>query len=405
MSARRPLAPAVAIVSWGVMVIAFCLAGPAPSAVPAQEPAIGSTPVIYCSDLFHPPDDPDDWFDLATVFSLSELDLRGIVLDQGEKQLKRPGRIPIELMMAITGKKVSFACGLPNKLRSPSDKGLDQPEKFQEGINLILKVLSESDKKVTMITVGSLRDVCAAFNRKPELLKGKVEKLYISAGNSNGGSEYNVDLDPNAYVGVMRSGLPIYWLPCFGKEPFVSRWQFKQGDLMDGWSLKVQDYFCYGLMNVNPAGVDPVKALDRPIPEEVKKKVWAMDRAMWSTPSFIDAGGRTLAVAVKTVLDPQKGVARLQEVGWRAVPSAKTGGQKWVFEFVPATVTVSDKGLTRFEGIDVINLTSPNMHIFRLEHRLDTVGDYNKAMKQALGDLLKDPIMRESWHFALPAPP
>jgi hypothetical protein len=353
------------------MVIAFCLAGSAPSAVPAQEQAIGSTPVIYCSDLFHPPDDPDDWFDLATVFSLSELDLRGIVLDQGEKQLKKPGRIPIELMMAVTGKKVPFACGLPNKLKSPSDKGLDQPEKFQEGINLIFKVLLESDRKVTLITVGSLRDVCAAFNRNPELLKAKVEKLYISAGNSNGGSEYNVDLDLNAYVGVMRSGLPVYWLPCFGKEPFVSRWQFKQGDLLEGWSLKVQNYFCYGLMNVNPAEVDPVKALDRPIPEEVNKKVWAMDRSMWSTPSFIDAAGKTVA---------------FKQRRWQVISKDEAGEAEAEFGFVPAKVTISDKAVTRFEDIDVKSST-PNMHVFRFE---GTLADYNEAMKRALESLLKD---------------
>ena len=27
-------------------------------------------PVIYCTDLFHPHDDPDDHFDLATLFAL-----------------------------------------------------------------------------------------------------------------------------------------------------------------------------------------------------------------------------------------------------------------------------------------------------------------------------------------------
>jgi hypothetical protein len=253
---------------------------------------------------------------------------------------------------------------LPSKLKSPSDKGLDQPEKFQEAINLIFRILSESDRKVTLITVGSLRDVCAAFNRKPELLKTKVERLYMSAGNSDGGSEYNVDLDPNAYVGVMRSGLPVYWLPCFGREPFVSRWQFKQGELLDGWSLKVQNYFCYGLMNVNPAELDPVKALDRPIPEEVKKKVWAMDRAMWSTPSFIDAAGKTVA---------------FKQRRWQVISKEEAE-----FRFVPAKVTISDKAVTRFEDIDV-KASAPNMHIFRFE---GTLTDYNDAMRRALDGLL-----------------
>ncbi|MCI0408006.1 MAG: hypothetical protein L0191_05475, partial [Acidobacteria bacterium] len=46
-----------------------------------------SIPVIYTTDLFHPHDDPDDHFDLATIFAMPELDLKGIVLDQGDKQL------------------------------------------------------------------------------------------------------------------------------------------------------------------------------------------------------------------------------------------------------------------------------------------------------------------------------
>jgi hypothetical protein len=43
----------------------------------------GRIPVLYCTDLFHPHDDPDDHFDLATLYAIPEFDLRGIVLDQG----------------------------------------------------------------------------------------------------------------------------------------------------------------------------------------------------------------------------------------------------------------------------------------------------------------------------------
>ncbi|NQT82421.1 hypothetical protein HQ563_05320, partial [bacterium] len=66
------------------------------SSAGAAEQESRRVPLIYCSDLFHPPVDPDDWFDLATAFSIDEFDIRGIVLDQGEKQMQRTGRIPIE---------------------------------------------------------------------------------------------------------------------------------------------------------------------------------------------------------------------------------------------------------------------------------------------------------------------
>ncbi len=327
-------------------------------------------PLIYCTDLFHPPDDPDDWFDLATVFSMEEFDIRGIVLDQGGKQLQKPGRIPVEQMMAITGRKVACACGLPEKLKSRSDKALDQPEAFQAGVKLILQLLRKSDRKVTLITVGSLRDVCAAFNREPQLLKAKVAGVYVVAGHSDGGEEYNVRLDPHAYVGVMRSSLPIYWLPCFGKQPYVSRWDFKQGDVLENCPLPVQNFFVYGLMKTDPKKADAILALYKPIPEEVKNKLWPMQRPMWSTPAFLHAAGRTTKA--------------------RDAPQTSPGGTgrapSRVFTFVPVRVRVRDDGTVRGEDMD---FASPerNMRVFRFEESLDP---YEDAMTRTLGNLLRD---------------
>ena len=56
--------------------------------------ADNTVPVIYCTDLFHPHEDPDDHFDLATLYAMPELEIKGIVLDQGARQLRTPGRIP-----------------------------------------------------------------------------------------------------------------------------------------------------------------------------------------------------------------------------------------------------------------------------------------------------------------------
>jgi hypothetical protein len=360
--AKRMCAALVATFCIGV-----CLTAPGTAA----QPEATKVPLIYCTDLFHPPDDPDDWFDLATIFSMEEFDIRGIVLDQGEKQKARSGRIPVEEMMVITGKKkVVSVYGLAAKLRSPSDKGLDQPAEFQAGVELILRVLRGSDKKVTLIAVGSLRDVCAAFNRDRQLLKRQVERLYVVAGHSDGGEEYNVQLDPHAYVGVMRSGLPICWLPCFGKEPHVCRWQFKQGDILDRCRLEVQNYFLYGLTRADPKKVDAILSLYKPIPEEVKARVWETNRAMWSTGAFIDAAGRAVV---------RKGGE------WRAIPAAEGDGGELAFQFVPAKVTVNEQGMTRFQDVG-IHAPDPNMRVFRFEGDFN---EYNKAMKEALAGLLE----------------
>ena len=72
-----------------VVFLAFLLV----SAIATAESKI---PVIYCSDLFHPHDDPDDHFDLACMYAIPEFDIKAVILDQGKKQHQNPGQIPID---------------------------------------------------------------------------------------------------------------------------------------------------------------------------------------------------------------------------------------------------------------------------------------------------------------------
>ena len=77
-----------------------------------------TVPVIYSTDLSHPHDDPDDHFDIVALYALKELDILGIVLDQGKRQDLSPGRIPVEQMNALTGRNVPYAVGLSDPLIS-----------------------------------------------------------------------------------------------------------------------------------------------------------------------------------------------------------------------------------------------------------------------------------------------
>jgi predicted class III extradiol MEMO1 family dioxygenase len=38
-------------------------------------------PLIYSTDLFHPPEDPDDHFDWAILASIKEFDLKAVIFD------------------------------------------------------------------------------------------------------------------------------------------------------------------------------------------------------------------------------------------------------------------------------------------------------------------------------------
>jgi len=101
-------------------------------------------PLIHTTDLYDPPQDPDDQIDLATVLALEEYDLRGVVLDITEKFLhprpegwdiaRRPGRESVARMARITGRTIPVAEGSHRPLSDPRDTCEDAPEEQQAGI-------------------------------------------------------------------------------------------------------------------------------------------------------------------------------------------------------------------------------------------------------------------------------
>ena len=329
-----------------------------------------SIPVIYGTDLFHPHVDPDDHFDLATLFALPELEVKAILLDQGVRQLKRPGAIPLQQMMQMTGRKVPFAIGLGQKLGSPADDGHEQPAEFQAAVNLLLKTLRESSAPVTIIAAGSVRDICAAWNREPALMKQKVGRLYLNIGNADSSqSEYNVDLDPQAYVGLLRSGLPLYVCFCLPLQPggsnalYSTWWQFRQSEVLASAPRALQNYFIYALQRCAPEELDPLQALRADL-RPWQRLVWEMDRNMWCTASFLHAAGRKV---------------RKINNGWTA--SQQPGAEATEpFSFVPARIQVDATGKTTWET----EAANPNIQLFKVASR----EHYGPAMRDCLRELL-----------------
>ncbi len=261
--------------------------------------AAEKTPILYSTDLHHPPMDPDDHFDLATLFALDEFDIRGIILDCGSHQVKAPGEIPVRQLIHLTGKKVLYAVGLGAKLTSPDDDGRNQSSLLQGAVKMILDVLEQSPQKVTIFTTGSLRDVAAAYNREPELFRRKVARLYVNIGNPKLGKEsrqyeYNVGLDTQAYLAIMRSDLPIYWCPCFDgaiwqRGDHGTYWKFTHKEVLDSTPVKLQNWFIYALTKQQG---DPIEFLSAPQQAPVREKLWPMPRNMWCTAPFLHAAGR-----------------------------------------------------------------------------------------------------------------
>ncbi len=260
-----------------------------PCRISAGEPGL-PVPVIHSTDLLHPHADPDDHFDLATLYAIPGLDVKAVILDQGQLQTNRPGTVPVSQMNWITGRHVPAAIGLAAKLRGPEDKALDQASRFQGGVELILATLRQSSVPVAFTCVGSLRDVTAAFNRNPDLFRRKVDKLLIFIGEATDTSftEYNVSLDPQAYVGLIRSGLPVYWVPCFDgglwkNHGHASFWQAKHADLLKNVRPEVLQYFIYALEKEKS---DPIAFLSSPIDPERRQRLFADTRNLWCAAVF-----------------------------------------------------------------------------------------------------------------------
>jgi len=347
--------------------------------------AAEKVPILYSTDLHHPHMDPDDHFDLATLFAMREFDVRGIVLDCGAHQQKAPGQIPVSQILHLTRRKVPYAIGLAKPLRSAADDGRDQPGEFQRGVGLILDALRKSPDKLTVFTTGSLRDVAAAFNREPELLRRKIARLYVNIGNpaigeENRRYEYNVNLDRHAYVCVMQSGLPIHWCPCFHGTIWErgvqgTYWKFDQGRVLEATPQGLQNWFIFAL--TKPQNVDPIAFLSAPQDRATRTKVWKMPRNMWCTAPFFHAAGRRVClrsegdyVALPPLEAQQSGLSEI-DVN--------------VFDFVPMRVTV--KGDT--EGTISVNLETdaaePNGYVFQ-----GIATDYDQILTACLKNLLAD---------------
>lgn len=325
--------------------------------------------VVYSTDLFHPHGDMDDQIDLAVLFALKHIDIKAIILDNSATQRERPGSIPVEQIATLTGKQVPYATGLSLMLASLDDSGKQQPPQDQHAIELILKVLQESPGKITLVSVGSLRDFAAAFNRNKSLFFEKVDKVFVFAGEANlvGFVETNVRLDPKAFVQIMNSGLPIVWVPCFDgglwqNNGQASYWQTNYQSLLSRSSERVLNYLIYSYRKMDS---DPVKYLSNPVDQHLKNKLFKKARNLWSC-------------AVLPAVQNQ--LIELEDSSYRILPAEKIAPNEALFYFAPIKVRFTDSGEARYgEHPDANEL---------LQFRVNDRKKYGKVMTEVAADLL-----------------
>lgn len=327
----------------------------------------GRIPLVHITDLYHPPQDPDDHVDLATVVALPEYDLRGVVLDATRKFLvakpegwdiaRAPGFEPVAQLGRLIGRPMSVAAGPVEPLAGIGDTAADRPADEQEGIELLIESLRGSADPVAISVVGSCRVLAAAFNREPELLRAKIRTILLNAGSTAGPKrEWNVGLDPRAYEALWRSGLPIDWFPCgtdrSAFDPAHERgtfWKTEHSVLFRGLEPGLRDWFAFALNGSEATPIPPG------------------ERNMWSTISLVMGAGRVLA--------------RTSD-GWRFVAAVDAQElEVWPCRLDLVRATVDEEPRVHWEPT---NQQSPH----RLFGRRPGAG-YGVAMAEALNALLK----------------
>ncbi|GHT17048.1 hypothetical protein AGMMS4956_20340 [Bacteroidia bacterium] len=267
-------------------------------------------PIIYSSDLFHPPGDIDDHYDLVVLFMMQEFDIKALIFDisTASRQPNDIGLAALRQIASITNRPIPpYAVGLRQSLTSQDDRGEGQASQFQAGVELILTTLQESDEKVVLFLVGSCRDFAAAYNRDSTLLKEKVAAVYVNAGCGPDGeqNEWNVGLDRNAYLCLLKSDLPIYWCPCLtrGRLSSASKQEIEsnsiysyntfftipnQAELVKTLPAKVQNLLIYAATS---SSTDPIEYLVR-TPGAFTTDI----KGMWSIAPLVHAAGRKIYV-------------------------------------------------------------------------------------------------------------
>lgn len=340
-------------------------------------------PIVHTTDLYHPPQDPDDHIDLATVLALDEYDLQGVVLDMTQRFLdgapngfdvqRDPGFIPVAQIGFLLGRTIPVAMGPTLPLAHPGDTAEDRAARDQAGITMLLDILDRSAEPVLISIVGSARVVTAAYNREPELLRAKTRAVVVNAGSTGGAkTEWNVGLDVHAFVGLWQSGLPIHWYPCGTEHSAFVRehtrgtyWSATHEVLFRDLPEMLRAWFTYGLSG-SPRG-DFIRALHEQNHGAAWKQILAGKRNLWSTTSLVMAAGRVLA--------------RTPE-GWRFVPkNAAKDFTVWPWWLDPISASVSKAGNVSWQ----LDGAATSSYLFG--RRPDA--DYGEAMGEALNALLK----------------
>lgn len=170
----------------------------------------------------------DDVVALLMAVKNEKLDIKAVTVVAGNQTLEKVGANTLKVL-SLTGVDIPVAYGfdkpivrdLTTAAEVHGEDGLygvkipDAILKKDElhAIDLMEKIIRESEEKVTLIPIGPLTNIAMFLIRFPEL-KDKIEKICLMGGAIVGGNctksaEFNIFVDPEAADIVYKSGIPI----------------------------------------------------------------------------------------------------------------------------------------------------------------------------------------------------
>ena len=344
--------------------------------------------LINITDLYHPHQDVGDNFDLITPYALPDVDLKLVILDCTNKFRqpyaehaewpdphgpREPGVIPVTQLNYIFNQNTPYGISPLEPMASPDDKMLNIPGYQNQGVDMLLDTLEKSDEPVAISVFGSLRALAVAYNRNPQLLLDKVKMVHISASSSTPDYlEWNVLLDPHAFVCVLRSKLPLTLYPCktgtgpFTPTEFCTFWSLNNLEFVKNMDKRLQRYLCYAFNKT--LRHDFLRAMDEEPNMAELDKFCGYPHNVWETAIWIEMTSRKL-------VERADGSYRIMPAN-EVTPSDKA----FKTENLPCKFTVHDSGTYEFA---LCPEEETNKYMYKIS---DPLGQ-EKALNEALGAL------------------
>lgn len=334
--------------TWARRAAMVWLAAAAVCCARGAEPPLARVPLIDTTDLYHPHQDVGDNMDLVSAYALPEVDLKAVILDTTEK-FRREGRdagfIPVVQLNAIFNRSVPCAVTPYRAMTTPDDTLLDAPAFQQAGIELLLETLRRATTKTEITVFGSARAVAAAYNRQPALLRERVRRVHLCAGASSPTFlEWNVVLDPQAMVCLLRSDLPVAIYPCatqdgpFAYGPHNGFWRLPNLQFVAQMDVRLQAYLAYAFSRSNR--VDFLRCMEETPPAATMTAIAARSHNVWETCVWLQVCQRRLV--------------RRADGHYRILPAHEVQPTDRVLpnELRPCQIHVAGNGGFRFEETD-----------------------------------------------------